>query len=284
VLLDALQDLQPDAVVWGARITHVLEIHPDESDEKGSQNDADVQEIETDEFLEKGRKHFVEKCSQNGGKHIAHVQQIHADENASHLQETDLWLEKGSQNASDVQEIDAADEADAVCSLRRRSPQQINAHQSDAPQKSSESVRGGGGGGGELMGDWDAEVEGSHVEVRLEDGRSFVAHACIGCDGIHSRMRRFVLGSSWTPLRYLGYIVVLGIFDNALFPLTQRRAFQTSDGCARLFAMPFTAELSMWQLSWAMGEEEAVAVSKSTDLLRAAALQVSSHFHHPCLY
>jgi hypothetical protein len=33
-----------------------------------------------------------------------------------------------------------------------------------------------------------------------------------------------------------------------------------------------------------MPEEEAVAVSKSTDLLRAAALQVSSHFHHPCLY
>ena len=28
------------------------------------------------------------------------------------------------------------------------------------------------------------------------------------------------------PLRYLGYIVVLGIFHNAAFPLTQRRAFQ----------------------------------------------------------
>jgi 2-polyprenyl-6-methoxyphenol hydroxylase-like FAD-dependent oxidoreductase len=134
------------------------------------------------------------------------------------------------------------------------------------------------------MGGWDAEVEGSHVEVRLEDGRSFVAHACVGCDGIHSRMRRFVSGTSWTPLRYLGYIVVLGIFENASFPLTQRRAFQTSDGRARLFAMPFTAELSMWQLSWAMPEEEAVAVSKSTDLLRAAALQVSSFSHDSSLY
>ena len=279
VLLDALLALQPDAVVWGAHITHVLEIHPDESDEKGSQNDADVQVIETDEFLEKGRKHVIEKCSQKGGAHISHAQPIHSDENASHLQETVELLEKGSQNASNVQALDADDEADIAgrSTLPRCSPQQIHTHQLDAPQKSSESVSRG-------MGGWDAEVEGSHVEVRLEDGRSFVAHACIGCDGIHSRMRRFVLGSSWTPLRYLGYIVVLGIFDNASFPLTQRRAFQTSDGRARLFAMPFTGELSMWQLSWAMPEEEAVAVSKSTNLLRAAALQVSSHFHHPCLY
>ena len=51
-----------------------------------------------------------------------------------------------------------------------------------------------------------AEVEGSDVEVRLEDGRSFVAHACVGCDGIHWRMRGCVLGSSWTALGYLAYI------------------------------------------------------------------------------
>ena len=51
VLLDALLTLQPDAVVWGACIAHVQEIDPDESDEKCSQNDANVQEIETDECL-----------------------------------------------------------------------------------------------------------------------------------------------------------------------------------------------------------------------------------------
>jgi 2-polyprenyl-6-methoxyphenol hydroxylase-like FAD-dependent oxidoreductase len=264
VLLDALLALEPDALVWGARIAHVQQKNTDETDKKDSQNDAYVQEIKTDECLE--------KYSQTREARMAHVQQIHTDENGSDLQEI---------------HTDEADVPRRSTHPRRRFPQsspQIHAHQSGPPQKSSENVSRGGGGGAAGMGGWDAEVEGSHVEVRLEDGRSFVAHACVGCDGIHSRMRRFVSGSSWTPLRYLGYIVVLGIFDNASFPLTQSRAFQTSDGRARLFAMPFTAELSMWQLSWAMPEEEAVAVSKSTDLLRAAALQVSSYSNNSSLY
>jgi hypothetical protein len=51
VLLDALLTLQPYAVVWGPCIVHVSEIDPDESEEKCSQDDANVQEIETDEFL-----------------------------------------------------------------------------------------------------------------------------------------------------------------------------------------------------------------------------------------
>ena len=50
-------------------------------------------------------------------------------------------------------------------------------------------------------------------------------HCLIGCDGIHSWTRKHVMRDT-QPLRYLGYIVVLGIFDNAAFPLTQRRAFQ----------------------------------------------------------
>jgi hypothetical protein len=90
VLLDALLALQPDAVVCGDRIAHVQETDADECLAKCSQKGADVQEIETDECLE--------KCSQNGGARIAHVQQIHADENTSHVQETDAaeCLEKGA--------------------------------------------------------------------------------------------------------------------------------------------------------------------------------------------
>jgi hypothetical protein len=48
--------------------------------------------------------------------------------------------------------------------------------------------------------------------------------------------------------------------------------------------MPLTAELSMCLLACAMPEEEPVPLSNSTDLLPPAALQLSSHFHHPCLY
>ena len=83
------------------------------------------------------------------------------------------------------------------------------------------------------------------------------------------------------PLRYLGYIVVLGIFDNAPFPLTQRRAFQTSDGKARLFGMPFSSSRSMWQLSWAMEEEEAIELARSPDRLRKAALATCLGWHEP---
>ena len=125
VLLDALLALEPDALVWGARIAHVQQIDTDETDKKGSQNDADVQEIETDECLE--------KCSQTRGARMAHVQQIHTDENGSDLQEVDR---------------DEADVPGRRAHPRKRFPQsspQIHAHQSGPPQKSSENVSRGGG-------------------------------------------------------------------------------------------------------------------------------------------
>jgi hypothetical protein len=137
------------------------------------------------------------------------------------------------------------------------------------------------------------ELTGRHAVVDLADGRRFVAHCCIACDGIHSTLRRSILTPppvahlSALPasiatnrsnlsdrsrrfaavaaadsgaggersgehlasasgdveasgLRYLGHMVVLGIFDNAGFPLTKGRAFQMADGKSRMFAMPFT--------------------------------------------
>ena len=48
----------------------------------------------------------------------------------------------------------------------------------------------------------------------------FRAHGLIGCDGIHSTVRKLILKEP-KPLRYLGYIVVLGIFPNKDLPLCQ---------------------------------------------------------------
>jgi hypothetical protein len=136
--------------------------------------------------------------------------------------------------------------------------------------------RGGEGGWGGVGG---MEL-GRHVRVELSDGRQFAGHCCIGSDGIHSKSRPKILGHT-SPLRYLGYIVVLGIFKNSKFPLSRRRMFQTSDGAARMFAMPFTEHQSMWQLSWKMEEEEALKLSLDGAALRTAALQVCKGWHDP---
>jgi hypothetical protein len=76
-------------------------------------------------------------------------------------------------------------------------------------------------------------------------------------------------------------MVVLGIFPNAAFPLCQARAFQTSDGTSRLFAMPFTETHSMWQLSWPMPEAAAIEAAKSSESLRAEALARCEGWHDP---
>jgi hypothetical protein len=41
-----------------------------------------------------------------------------------------------------------------------------------------------------------------------------------------------------------------------------------------MFAMPFSSDYSMWQLSWAMEEEEALALARAPAKLRDAALEV----------
>jgi 2-polyprenyl-6-methoxyphenol hydroxylase-like FAD-dependent oxidoreductase len=106
----------------------------------------------------------------------------------------------------------------------------------------------------------------------------FYASAIIGCDGIHSAIRNTQVGD---PLIYLGYIVVLGIFDSTAYPLCHERVFQTSDGSTRMFVMPYTASQSMFQLSFPMEEQEAKAASKSPKSLREEALKRCGHWHDP---
>jgi hypothetical protein len=47
------------------------------------------------------------------------------------------------------------------------------------------------------------------------------------------------------PLRYLGHVVVLGIFDSQSYALCGERIFQMSDGAARIFVMPYSATQHM---------------------------------------
>ena len=121
------------------------------------------------------------------------------------------------------------------------------------------------------------------VELQFESGEVVRASACIGCDGIHSVTRTLVLKEEQAreELRYLGYIVVLGIFPNSSFPLARQRAFQTSDGCTRYFGMPFTDDESMWQISWSMDETEAKELSRSNEGLKREVARRCKGWHHP---
>jgi salicylate hydroxylase len=84
------------------------------------------------------------------------------------------------------------------------------------------------------------------VLVHFKDGRPpFRATLAVGCDGIHSAVRQKLLGD---PLRYLGYVVVLGIFDSQPYPLCRDRIFQMSDGATRIFVMPYSHTQHMWQV------------------------------------
>ena len=95
---------------------------------------------------------------------------------------------------------------------------------------SQHDYRGGEGIDGEGK---DAATAG--VVVRMEDGREYQAHCCLVCDGIHSKCRNLVLPNAGDgqPLRYLGYVVVLGIFKTSRFALCRRYQCVCVCVCAR---------------------------------------------------
>lgn len=90
----------------------------------------------------------------------------------------------------------------------------------------------------------------------------------VGADGIYSSVRRLVIGEHVTPLRYLGLIVILGIcpleqlkgFKHHL--LDSATVFQSSNGSERMYMMPYSENVVMWQFSFPMPEEEAKALSE----------------------
>ena len=118
---------------------------------------------------------------------------------------------------------------------------------------------------------WGAALEGftadAHsVQVALSPPHAPLrARALVGADGIHSRVRRLMAAAAGCAdggaLRYLGVLLMLGL-SPAAHPLLSRGGFYTLDGGgrARLFTMPYSAELTMWQLSFAREDGAAAAL------------------------
>lgn len=93
------------------------------------------------------------------------------------------------------------------------------------------------------------------------------ADLVVGADGIRSIVRSLLIGENLTPLRYLGYVVILGICsleslkDVESSLLDSTTVFQTVNGRERIYVMPYTSNTVMWQFSFPLPEEEAKALS-----------------------
>jgi len=134
------------------------------------------------------------------------------------------------------------------------------------------------------------ECEEEGIELNFQvDGEMKIAKAdlVVGADGIRSSMRRLLIDTDITPLRYLGCIVILGIcpldalqgIDSPL--LDSATVFQTANGNERIYMMPFTSDSVMWQLSFPMSEKEAKTLSaKGTQALKEEASR-RTQWHDP---
>jgi 2-polyprenyl-6-methoxyphenol hydroxylase-like FAD-dependent oxidoreductase len=93
------------------------------------------------------------------------------------------------------------------------------------------------------------------------------ADLVVGADGIRSVVRSLLIDDDVTPLRYLGYVVILGIcslealegLESSL--LDSATVFQTVNGYERMYMMPYSSDSIMWQFSFPMVEEEAKTLS-----------------------
>lgn len=105
----------------------------------------------------------------------------------------------------------------------------------------------------------------------------------VGSDGIRSHVRDLrdsKLGLS-CPLRYLNIAAIIGLspYRHALI---EKRGFYVIDGCHRLFVMPFSDELTMWQLSFSdISESDAQTLRSavSAHILEEARRRVCDWFH-----
>ncbi|MDW5289634.1 NAD(P)/FAD-dependent oxidoreductase [Formosa sp. PL04] len=114
----------------------------------------------------------------------------------------------------------------------------------------------------------ESEGEGVLLNFKLNgELKSAKADLVVGADGIRSAVRKLLIGEDVTPLRYLGCIVILGIcplenlqdVDSDL--LDSATVFQTANGNERIYMMPYASDSVMWQLSFPMPENEAIALS-----------------------
>lgn len=113
------------------------------------------------------------------------------------------------------------------------------------------------------------------------------ADLVIGADGIRSIVRRQILGEETLPLRYLGCMVILGICrlseigecDRSL--LDSATVFQTANGHERIYIMPYDDVSVMWQLSFPIPQEEAIALrNRGNEALKQEAIR-RTPWHDP---
>lgn len=120
-----------------------------------------------------------------------------------------------------------------------------------------------------------------------EEIKSVKADLVVGADGIRSIVRSLIIGDRMTPLRYLGYVVILGIcslealkgVESSL--LDNATVFQTVNGHERIYVMPYSLDSVMWQFSFPMPEEEAKTLSaKGAQALKEEACR-RANWHTP---
>ena len=92
-----------------------------------------------------------------------------------------------------------------------------------------------------------------HVRIFLSDGTSIVSRALIGCDGVHSSIRKQMLADD---LHYLGVWAINGIASHHNHERLANQTVQILDGQARLFIKPFDGEKSMWQLTFKVSSDD----------------------------
>lgn len=117
--------------------------------------------------------------------------------------------------------------------------------------------------------------------------KSTKADLLVGADGIRSIVRNLLIGEDITPLRYLGYMVILGICslddikDTESPLLDSTTVFQTVNGHERIYMMPFAPNSIMWQFSFPMSQDEAKALSaKGSQALKEEACR-RAQWHKP---
>lgn len=123
-----------------------------------------------------------------------------------------------------------------------------------------------------------------HVNGEIKRAK---ADLVVGADGIRSMVRNALIGDDISPLRYLGYVVILGIcpleslkgIESPL--LDSATVFQTVNGYERIYIMPYSIDSVMWQFSFPMPEEEAKALSARGPLALKEEACLRANWHMP---